>query len=253
MIKLMSHLVANYPNPEISYAAAEALVKGGSDFLEIQLPFSDPSADGPVIQNACSTVLASGATTQNGLDFIAKLHKNFPNVKIAIMSYASLIFTPGIDNFCRKASEVGVNAMIIPDLPFDCDECLTSACKKYGMENIPVAAPSMTDERLQKMLGFGFKTIYAALRAGITGMDTKIDSHTVEFLKKLRQQNKSGIAPEIYGGFGIHGKEQAQAIAPYVEGVVAGSVFVRLIDSAAGDKKVLQDTICAKAKEIKGL
>ena len=155
MIKLMSHLVANYPNPEISYAAAEALVKGGADFLEIQLPFSDPSADGPVIQNACSTVLASGATTQNGLDFIAKLHKNFPNVKIAIMSYASLIFTPGIDNFCRKASEVGVNAMIIPDLPFDCDEGLTSACKKYGMENIPVAAPSMTDERLQKMLGFG--------------------------------------------------------------------------------------------------
>ena len=135
MIKLMSHLVANYPNPEISYAAAEALVKGGADFLEIQLPFSDPSADGPVIQNACSTVLASGATTQNGLDFIAKLHKNFPNVKIAIMSYASLIFTPGIDNFCRKASEVGVNAMIIPDLPFDCDEGLTSACKKYGMEN----------------------------------------------------------------------------------------------------------------------
>ena len=253
MIKLMSHLVANYPNPEISFAAAEALVKGGADFLEIQLPFSDPSADGPVIQNACSTVLASGATTQNGLDFIAKLHKNFPNVKIAIMSYASLIFTPGIDNFCRKASEVGVNAMIIPDLPFDCDEGLTFACKKYGMENIPVAAPSMTDERLQKMLGFGFKTIYAALRAGITGMDTKIDSHTVEFLKKLRQQNKSGIAPEIYGGFGIHGKEQAQAIAPYVEGVVAGSVFVRLIDSAAGDKKVLQDTICAKAKEIKGL
>lgn len=253
MIKLMSHLVANYPTPELSFAAAEALVAGGADFLEVQLPFSDPNADGPVIQNACSTVLANGATSKDGLDFIAKLRAAFPNVKIGIMSYASLIFTPGVEEFCRLASQAGVNAMIIPDLPFDCDEDLTASCKKYGMENIPVAAPSMTDERMQKMLDCGFKTIYAALRAGITGMDTKVDDKTIEFLKKFRRPNKSGIVPMIYGGFGIHEKEQAQAIAPYVDGVVAGSVFVRLIDAANGDVKILQETIRAKAREIKGL
>lgn len=252
MIKLMSHLVANYPTPELSFAAAQALVAGGADFLEIQLPFSDPNADGPVIQNACSTVLANGATSKDGLEFIAKLRSAFPDVKIAIMSYASLIFTPGVDEFCQRASKAGVNAMIIPDLPFDCDEGLTASCKKYGMENIPVAAPSMTDERMQKMLDCGFKTIYAALRAGITGMDTKVDNSTVEFLKKLKKPNKSGIIPEIYGGFGISGREQAQAISPYVEGVVAGSVFVRLIDASNGDKELLQNSITAKAKEIKG-
>lgn len=252
MRKLMTHLVANYPTPELSFAVAEALVQGGADWLEIQLPFTDPSADGPVIQNACSTVLATGATSQDGLDFIAKCHDAFPNVKIAIMSYGSLIFTPGVENFCRRASEAGVNAMIIPDLPFDCDEGLTVACKKYGMENIPVAAPSMKDARLQKMLDVGFTTIYAALRAGITGMDTKVDDKTIDFLKKFKRPNKSGTTPIIYGGFGIHGKEQADAIAPYVDGVIAGSVFVRLADAANGDKKVLQDTIRAKAKEIKG-
>ena len=252
MIKLMSHLVANYPTPELSFAAAQALVEGGADFLEVQLPFSDPSADGPVIQNACSTVLSSGITGEDALAFIARIRKSFPEVKIAIMSYASLIFTPGVEQFCKKASEAGVNAMIIPDLPFDCDEGLTAACKKYGMENIPVAAPSMSDQRLQKMLDCGFKTIYAALRAGITGTDTKVGSLTVEFLKKLKRPNKSGIVPEIYGGFGIHGREQAQILEPYVEGVVAGSVFVRLIDAAAGYKDVLQKTITQKAKEIKG-
>ena len=252
MIRLMSHLVANYPTPELSFAAAEALVAGGADFLEIQLPFSDPNADGPVIQNACSTVLANGATSKDGLEFIAKLRASFPNVKIGIMSYASLIFTPGVEEFCHRASLAGVNAMIIPDLPFDCDEGLTASCKKYGMENIPVAAPGMTDERMKKMLDKGFKTIYAALRAGITGMDTKVDSSTVEFLKKLKEPNKSGIIPELYGGFGISGKEQAEAIAPYVEGVVAGSVFVRLIDAADGNKEILQKTITARAKEIKG-
>lgn len=252
MRKLMTHLVANYPTPELSFAVAEALVQGGADWLEVQLPFSDPSADGPVIQNACSTVLAAGATSQDGLDFIKKCHDAFPAVKLAIMSYGSLIFTPGVENFCRRASEAGVNAMIIPDLPFDCDEGLTAACKKFGMENIPVAAPSMKDARLQKMLDAGFKTVYAALRAGITGVDTKVDSKTIEFLKKFKHPNKSGITPEILGGFGIHGKEQADAIAPYVDGVIAGSVFVRLVDAAKGDKKVLQDTIRAKAKEIKG-
>lgn len=252
MRKLMTHLVAGYPTPELSFAIAKALYEGGADYLEIQIPFTDPNADGPVIQNACSTVLAAGTTSSDVLAFIKKCHETFPDVKIAIMSYGSLIFTPGVDDFCRRASEAGVSAMIIPDLPFDCDEGLTAACTKYGMENIPVAAPSMTDERLQKMLDAGFKTIYAALRAGITGTDTKVDSSTIEFLKKFKRPNKSGITPVIYGGFGIHGKEQAEAVSPYVDGIVAGSVFVRLADAAKGNKQVLTDTIREKAKEIKG-
>ena len=109
----------------------------------------------------------------------------------------------------------------------------------------------MTDERLQKMLDCGFTTIYAALRAGITGTATKVDDETVSFLKKFKRPNKSGVTPQIWGGFGINGKEQADAIAPYVTGVIAGSVFVRLIDAAAGDKTKLMQTITAKAKEIK--
>lgn len=251
MKKLMSHLVANYPTPELSFAVAQALVEGGADILEIQLPFSDPSADGPAIQNACSTVLERGTTTKDGLEFIAKVHKSFPQVKIAIMSYGSLIFTPGVENFCKKAAEAGVSYMIIPDLPFDCDEGLTAACKKNGMENIPVAAPSMTKERMAKLLNTGFPIVYAALRAGITGVDTKVDDSTVAFLKALAQPNNAGKSAQIWGGFGINGKAQADAIAPYVEGVIAGSVFVRLIDANKEDKAKMMAEITAKAKEIK--
>lgn len=251
MKKLMSHLVANYPDPETSFAVAKALVEGGADFLEIQLPFSDPNADGPAIQNACSTVLEKGTTTKDGLDFIKRVRDAFPEVKIAIMSYGSLIYTPGVDNFCKKASEIGVNAMIIPDLPFDCDEGLTESCKKYGMENIPVAAPSMRDERMEKLLSKGFTTIYAALRAGITGVDTKVDDGTIAFLKRLSKSNASGVAPKIWGGFGISGKAQADAIAPYVEGVIAGSVFVRLIDANKNDVNAMAKAIREKASEIK--
>lgn len=247
-IKLMSHLVAGYPTDALSFTAAKALVEGGADILEIQLPFSDPSADGPAIQGACTEVLKRGYRTQDGLDFISKLHREFPEVKIYLMSYGSLVYTPGVENFCRRAAEAGVSGMIIPDLPFDFDEGLTECCKKNGMVNIPVAAPSMSAERLEKLSHAGFPYIYAALRTGITGTETTVDQSTLDFIKKV----KSG-GSKVYGGFGISNGKQAAALSGTVEAVVAGSVFVRTITENCGDEKKLFEAVKNKAKEISGL
>lgn len=244
-IKLMSHLVAGYPTDELSLTAARALVSGGADILEIQLPFSDPSADGPAIQGACTEVLSRKYRTADGLKFIETLHKEFPETPIYIMSYGSLIYTPGVEAFCKKAASVGVKGMIIPDLPFDFDEGLTKACKENGMINIPVAAPSMSKERLKKMANAGFPYIYAALRTGITGTDTKIDDETLNFLKAVGEGGS-----KIYGGFGISNGVQSAALADSVEAVVAGSVFVRIITENKDDKEKLFKAVEAKAKEI---
>ena len=247
-IQLMSHLVAGFPTDELSLTAARALIAGGADILEIQLPFSDPSADGPAIQDACTQVLSRGYSTAQGLSFIEQLHKEFPATPIYIMSYGSLIYTPGVKAFCKKASRVGVKGMIIPDLPFDFDEGLTEACKENGMINIPVAAPSMSKERLEKMAHAGFPYIYAALRTGITGSDTKIDENTLNFLKKV-----SSGGSKIYGGFGISSGEQSAALASSVEAVVAGSVFVRLIKANKDDETALYNAVLAKAKELSAI
>lgn len=244
-IKLMSHLVAGYPTDELSLTAARALVEGGADILEIQLPFSDPSADGPAIQGACTEVLNRKYRTADGLKFIETVHKEFPEVPVYIMSYGSLIYTPGIKEFCKKAASVGVKGMIIPDLPFDFDEGLTAACKEYGMINIPVAAPSMSEERLAKIANANFPYIYAALRTGITGTDTKIDDATLNFLSKV-----SAGGSKIYGGFGISNGVQSAALANSVEAVVAGSVFVRIITENKDNKEKLYEAVKAKAKEI---
>ena len=250
-IKLMSHLVAGYPTDELSFEAARALVEGGADILEIQLAFSDPSADGPAIQGACTKVLERGYKSADGLSLIKKIHDAFPKIPIYLMSYGSLVFTPGVKKFCKRASAAGVSGMIIPDLPFDFDEGLTSACKENGMENIPVAAPSMADDRLRKMAGSGFKYIYAALRTGITGSDTTIDDGTIDFIKKVASGGSL-----VYGGFGISKGAQAKALAPYVEAVVAGSVFVRTINDSLsknpGDKAALYNAVKAKALELTG-
>ena len=244
-IKLMSHLVAGYPTDQLALEAARALVRGGTDILEIQLPFSDPSADGPAIQTACTEVLSRNYRTADGLRFIAQIHSEFPELPIYIMSYGSLIYTPGIPEFCKKAAAAGVKGMIIPDLPFDFDEGLTAACIENGMVNIPVAAPSMSGERLKKLAHAGFPYIYAALRVGITGTDTKIDQNTLDFLKKVSEGGS-----KVYGGFGISNGEQAKALASSVEAIVAGSVFVRLISENKNDIKKLAAAVEAKAREL---
>ena len=230
------------------------MVAGGADILEIQLAFSDPSADGPAIQGACTKVLERGYKTADGLSLIKKIRGEFPQTTIYLMSYGSLVFTPGVKDFCKRAAAAGVNGMIIPDLPFDFDEGLTAACRENGMENIPVAAPSMSEERLKKMASAGFKYIYAALRTGITGSDTTIGQDTIGFIKKVASGGS-----KVYGGFGISKGEQAKALAPYVEAVVAGSVFVRTINAAlpglandSGDKAALFDAVKAKALELTG-
>ncbi len=246
-IKLMSHLVAGFPTDELALTAARAMIAGGAEILEIQLPFSDPSADGPAIQDACTCVLNGGYRTQNALDFISKIHEESPKTTIYIMSYGSLIYTPGVKSFCEKVAKIGVRGMIIPDFPFDFDEGLTNACKENGMVNIPVCAPSMSGERLKKMANFGFPYIYAALRTGITGSDTKIDENTIEFLKKAGEGGS-----KIYGGFGITNGEQSKILAPFVDAVVAGSVFVRLIKENQGDKNALFNAVKAKCEEITG-
>ncbi len=246
-IKLMAHLVAGYPTDEISLEAAKALVEGGAEILEIQLPFSDPSADGPAIQTACTEVLSRKYKTKDGLAFIAKIHQLSPTVTIYLMSYGSLVYTPGVENFCKQAAASGVKGMIIPDLPFDSDEGLTKACRENGMENIPVAAPSMSADRLKKMALAGFPYIYAALRTGITGSDTKIDDGTINFIKQVAQGGS-----KVYGGFGISSGAQSKLLAPYVEAVVAGSVFVRTISANAGDKKAVFAKVKEKALELTG-
>src|SRR5574344_112663 len=246
-ICLMSHLVAGFPDRETALKVADSLVEGGAKILEIQLAFSDPSADGPAIQTASTMALAGGFSTDKAFEFISEVHKRHPQTPIFLMTYGSLAYTPGVENFIRRAHDAGISGTIIPDLPFDHDEGLTAACRKYGMENIPVAAPSMTEERLEKMAKAGFPYIYAALRAGITGQNTVIDEGTLRFIDKAGKYGS-----KILGGFGIRSGEQSKVLAPHVYAVVAGSVFVNVILENLNSREKIPALVKAKAQELCG-
>ncbi|MDE5898897.1 MAG: tryptophan synthase subunit alpha [Treponemataceae bacterium] len=251
---LMAHQVAGYPDDGTCLAAGEALIAGGADILEVQLAFSDPSADGAAIQTACSAVLAAGYTVRRGMDYVREIRRRHPETPVYIMTYASLAYRPGIGSFVQMAADAGAAGLIIPDLPFDHDEGLGAACRERGIRHVPVAAPSMTAGRLEAMAHGGYECIYTALRAGITGSKTVITPEMLGFIGKA----SSGGA-KIFGGFGITDARQAEQLAPHVHAVVAGSVFVNLITknydarNAGASCEKIAAALRAKAAELAGL
>lgn len=229
-ITLMAHLVANYPDPSGCLAAAEALVDAGTAYLEVQIPFSDPSADGPSIMHACAATLEAGFSVDDALHLIDELKGRYPAIPIFVMAYANLVVTPGVDSFVHRLHRAGVQGLIVPDLPFDNDEGLAADCAGCGnppLVPVPVAAPSMSPERLERMASLGRPYLYAALRTGITGQATEIGNSTREFLERCRCGGS-----KILGGFGIRSHAQALQVAEHVHAVVAGSVFVDAITKA---------------------
>jgi tryptophan synthase alpha chain len=225
--RIMAHMVAYYPDRSASLAVARGLLDGGCAFLEVQFPFSDPTADGPDIQAACTTALAAGFTVLEGFGLVTDIHREVP-VPIFLMSYANLLFTHGMRNFLSRCAESGVVGVIVPDLPPDYDEGLFEEVKRFGLFAVPVVSPSMTPERLQQIGQLRPEYIYATLRTGTTGPRTRIDETGTSFLRRLRSLNPDAPA-KILGGFGISTAGQVEEVALHAYAVVVGSAIVREI------------------------
>lgn len=243
--RIMSHLVAFYPDEKATLKVADAFVAGGCSYLEVQFPFSDPTADGRFIEHACTKALRAGFKVDKGFKLVKKI-KDFTDVPLFIMSYAEIVFVRGIDKFIDDSLKAGAQGLIIPDLPPDYDEGLYQKAKETGIEVIPVVAPSISDERLKLMATTGNKYLYTALRKGITGEYTEIDQENLEFINKITKYDVKIIA-----GFGIKNAEQVRALSKYVHAVVVGSEFIRIIEETYEIGKY-HDALYKKMKELAG-
>jgi len=225
---LMTHLVAGYPDWEGSLEAARGMIEGGTAYLEVQFPFSDPTADGPVIEEACTGSLAAGFTVDRGFELVRTLTGE-TSVPVYIMSYASIVVARGVERFCRQAADAGAAGLIIPDLPFDYDEGLYAAGRAAGLTVVPVVVSTISPARLETVLQGNPPLVYAALRAGITGSRTEIGEEITAFLTGLRER---GI--RVLAGFGIQDRAQVLMLEPLVHAAVVGSALVRVIREASG-------------------
>ena len=227
--KLMAHLVAGFPDLETSYQVARGLVDGGADILELQFPFSDPSADGKPIQEACSTALDGGTRVADCFRLAGRLVRDF-RVPVFLMSYGNLLFSMGMERFVDRAVEVGVHGIIAPDLMPGADEGLYRIGRERGISIVPVFTPRISEERLSHVLAEHPRYLYCALRSGITGAGSRLNGENISFLDRL---NRTGA--EVMAGFGIVSAAQVEALEAHADTVIAGSVFVREILEHRGE------------------
>lgn len=216
------------PNPEQSLSIMETLVEAGADALELGIPFSDPVADGPTIQGANIRALDSGATPDICFEQIGKIRAKYSELPIGLLMYANLVYSRGIESFYQRCVDVGIDSVLIADVPTNESAEFVAAAEKFGIHPIFIAPPTATDETLQSVAQLGGGYTYLLSRTGVTGAETKANMPVADLLGRLNQFD----APPALLGFGISEPEQVrQALEAGAAGAISGSAVVKIIES----------------------
>lgn len=224
------------PNAEQSFALIKTLIDAGADALELGIPFSDPSADGMTIQMAALRAINSGINTDICIDILAKVRAYAPEIPIGLLLYGNLVFARGIDNFYRDMAAVGVDSVLIADLPIRESKPFREAALKYGVAPIFIAPPNASDETLQKVAQYSQGYTYVLSRSGVTGAETEAQmpaTHLIDILAEYK------AAPSVLG-FGIsHPAQVREAINAGAAGAISGSAVVKIIENNLNDNQAM--------------
>ncbi|MBU8900433.1 tryptophan synthase subunit alpha [Corallococcus sp. H22C18031201] len=239
---LVGYAMAGDPNIERSVEVFAALVEGGADIVEVGVAFSDPIADGPVIQAASERALRAGATLRRVLDeVIPPLRQRFPETPLVIMTYVNVVLALGEARYAKLARERGVAGTILPDLPPEESESLRATFDAEGLDLIPLCAPTTSAARAQAIAKDARGFVYCVSVAGVTGMRAELPPDLSERLELVRR-----VSPvPVVAGFGISNEEQARTLASHADGVVVGSALVR---AANADGPAAAKRLCADIK-----
>jgi tryptophan synthase alpha chain len=237
------------PNPETTAALLDALPRAGADLIEIGLPFSDPMADGPVIQAAGRRALAAGATISGILKLVRAFRKKYPKVPVILMGYFNPIYRYGNEKFCKDATAAGVDGVIIVDLPPEEENEMQPYLNDSGLKLIRLIAPTSDDSRLPLLAESASGFVYYISVTGITGAKTATSKQLKSKIAKLRKFTKLPIAV----GFGIKTPAQAKEAAQFGDAVVVGSALVEVISkqkSKSGAVKAATTFVKALTKQL---
>ena len=219
-------LMLGDPTPELCADYLDALVEGGADMLELGIPFSDPVADGPVIQAAAKRALDAGVRTADALALVAALRSRHPAIPIGILTYANIVAARGTAAFCRAVAEAGADSLLVADVPTLEAEPYSDAARQSGIDLVMIAATNTPGPALGRIAALSSGYTYCVARAGVTGVDEQLTLSHGDLFAALAQ---AGAPPPILG-FGISTPDQvAQAIAGGAAGAISGSAIVRMI------------------------
>ena len=238
-ILLMTHIVLGYPSFEDVFRIIEAMVEAGVDLMELQVPFSEPIADGPVILKANQQALESGTTVQKCIDFTREVTQHF-GIPFLFMSYYNILFIYGIEKFIAAMAKNGLQGAIVPDLPPEEGTEYINAMQQYNLAPIFIFSPTTSNERMEYLSSFGKGFIYCVARKGVTGAHTDFSEHLEAYLARCRKATDLPLAL----GFGVKDRADVEFITGKVDIAVIGSQTIRIVDN---------DGVGAVGAFIKGL
>lgn len=216
-------ITCGYPDLETTGKIVRKAVENGADLIELGIPFSDPTAEGPVIQEANVCALRGGITTDKIFDFVKELRQDV-KVPLVFMTYANVVFSYGIEKFAQKCQEVGIDGIILPDVPFEEKEEFSLVCRKYGVDFISLIAPTSQD-RIAMIAKEAEGFLYIVSSLGVTGTRSEITTDLSAIVKVVRENTDIPCAI----GFGISTPEQARKMASISDGAIVGSAIIKLI------------------------
>lgn len=224
-------ITCGFPDVETTIAVVEAAVANGADLIEIGIPFSDPTAEGPVIQGANLVALQGGITTDKVFDTV-KILREEKGIKIPLvfMTYANVVYSYGAEKFMTKCSEIGIDGIILPDLPFEEKAEFSDVCDKYDVALISLIAPT-SDSRIAMIAKEADGFIYVVSSLGVTGTRSEITTDLGSIVAKIREVTDVPCAI----GFGISNPEQAKKMAGFSDGAIVGSAIIKIIDKYGKD------------------
>lgn len=243
---LITYVTAGDPSLEVTKDIILELNKNGVDIIEVGIPFSDPLADGPIIQRASQKALKNGVTLKKIFETLDEIKENI-TCPLVLMGYYNSILNYGIDNFITDALKTGISGVIIPDLPFDEEEHFYTKIKENGIDPILLVAPNTSEERLQEISKVCSGFLYCVSIMGVTG-----DNHApIEHLKEYSQRVRKYIDIPLAIGFGIDSPEKVKNIINYFDGIIVGSALVKIIDENSDDKAKMLKEIKSFIKSLK--
>jgi tryptophan synthase alpha chain len=232
---LVTYTTAGDPDLARSSDILRALVRAGADVLEVGVPFSDPLADGPVIQRATERALAAGGSLRASLDLIQSVRGEV-TAPVVIFSYANPIFRMGLDRFGARAAEVGVDGVLVLDLPIEeADDC-RDALSRVGIDTIFLLSPTTTEARIRKAAALGRGFLYGISRLGVTGARDQVATGAEAMVRRIRAVTDLPIAL----GFGISRPEHVAEVGAYADAAVVGSALVSLIAEQASSPALVE-------------
>lgn len=222
---LMPYLPLGYPTLDISHELIRATASAGADVIELGVPFSDPLADGPIIQRATQIALENGMTLAKCLALVRAARADGVDIPLVLMGYYNPILRYGIERFVQDASAAGADGVIVPDLPIEEADELRRAAAAYDFATTFLAAPTSTDERLRKIGDATRGFLYLVSLTGVTGMRTSLAEGLAEFVQRTRRATDTPLCV----GFGISNAENARVVAALADGVIVGTALVARI------------------------